>query len=96
MHLVCNRCNHYWQYAGDKHRTSCPKCKTSITVHQHQLVPQQQQQQDHDLTNHVIKEVKMPKSLWKDVRLSQRFMALDNMGEKWVMLKVDSEGILSL
>lgn len=41
-------------------------------------------------------EVKFPKTLWKDVRLSQRFMALDNMGEKWVILKVDGNNVLSL
>ena len=36
MHLVCKKCMHEWEYTGTKHRTSCSKCKTSITLQQQQ------------------------------------------------------------
>lgn len=32
MQIVCKKCGYAWQYAGTKRRTSCSKCKTSITI----------------------------------------------------------------
>lgn len=30
--LTCTRCGYKWNYTGTKHRTSCSKCRTSITI----------------------------------------------------------------
>jgi len=30
--IICKKCGYAWQYAGTKRRTSCSKCKTSITL----------------------------------------------------------------
>ena len=32
MQIVCKKCGYTWEYAGNKLRTSCSKCKTSVTI----------------------------------------------------------------
>ena len=96
MEIVCKRCNNTWDYKGSSRRVACSKCKTSITIsHQPEpvhvietIIPKSKQS--------IAKEVKFTKTLWKDARLSQRMMGLENMGEKWLVLKVDDDGFLSL
>lgn len=89
MHIQCTHCGHEWHTKSTAKRISCSKCKTSIRGH-HPEIP------DPPSIIEQLTEVKFSKALWKDVRLSQRFMALDNMGETYITLKVDSNGILSL
>jgi hypothetical protein len=48
------------------------------------------------LTNKQITEAKLPLSLYKDKRLEQRVYGLKATGEKYVVLKVDGNGMLSL
>lgn len=33
MELTCQRCDHHWEYTGQKkYVTSCPNCKTSVSI----------------------------------------------------------------
>jgi hypothetical protein len=99
--ITCQKCGHTWFSNSSAIRICCSKCRSSITVTKmtpadKAVVQSQILTQDRAYQRQQLTEVKFPKTLWKDVRLAQRFMALDNMGEKWIMLKVDSEGMLSL
>ena len=105
--ITCKHCGYHWITRSTKTRISCSKCKTSITiktVHPHEpkpiaiatIEPETDFESYSNIIEHKSTEVKFPPSLWKDARLSQRFMGLENMGEKYVILKVDGEGVLSL
>jgi len=38
IELKCQRCEHVWKYTGDaEYWTSCPYCKTSVSVRQNQV-----------------------------------------------------------
>jgi len=89
--IVCKKCQYAWKYAGDKHRTSCPRCKTSVTLRRHystypvtETVPV------------VPTDFKFPYRLWKDARFIQRMQNLPSMGEDHITLKTDINGVLSL
>jgi hypothetical protein len=100
--ITCQKCGYVWNTKSKERRISCSRCKTSITIDfelpaNHPGIPGAIPRFVRKSNKHPIEnEVKFPKTLWKDVRLSQRFMALDNMGETYLTLKVNSEGILSL
>jgi hypothetical protein len=107
MHqLVCKNCGYAWQYKGDKKRTSCSKCKTSITIIPPNTVDEQLKQiiddkKAKDVNMKVIGEllqqqVKFPLSLWRDVRFKQRIDHAPSLGEDHIVLKVDNDGILFL
>lgn len=100
MEMHCGHCGYEWTTKSTAKRISCSRCKTSIRVHPppHEPTPFEPQPEPlQTLTNkQQLTEVKFPPSLWKDARLAQRFMALANMGEEYVILKVNDEGILSL
>ena len=106
MEIICRRCAYKWDYKGSSRRISCSKCKTSIIIDNHKADNHKAERElvrlakpiekQITLTNRYLAEVKFPKTLWKDARLSQRMMGLDNMGEKWIVLKVGEDGILSL
>lgn len=95
MHLVCKRCKHEWEYAGDKHRTSCPKCKTSITVKNPYVKEPETRtfyrpititQNTHRLTLELLDSIKFSRA---------KSWAKTN-GQDYIELKVNSEGVLSL
>lgn len=100
--MHCGHCGYEWTTKSTANRISCSKCKTSIRIRDHppSLVEGHNvivtPPSDLFVHKEQLTEVKFPPSLWKDARLAQRFMALDNMGEKYVILKVNDEGILSL
>lgn len=106
--LVCKRCKHQWEYAGDKHRTSCPKCKTSITILGHpdvytiedkprttvEFVPEKQ-----SLTNRHVAEVIMPLGMAVQLNkflLGRLIGVAKANGEDSIKFKVDPHGVLVL
>jgi hypothetical protein len=103
--LVCKKCGYAWQYAGNKHRTSCSKCKTSITVVHQQTAASQPKLEPTAYIEKMIEQdsnktkpqsVKFPLSLWRDVRFKQRIDHAPSLGEDHIVLKVDNDGILFL
>lgn len=106
MEMHCGHCGYEWTTKSTAKRISCSRCKTSIRVHppppsEPVAIPIKDPEiptweSSNTPNNKQLTEVKFPPSLWKDARLSQRFMALANMGEEYVILKVNDEGILSL
>lgn len=107
MLIKCKHCGYAWDCYSKAKRVSCSKCKTSIMIPSGHAQADTQQRRTYAIpietsviqalrNDKQLTEVKFPPSLWKDARLAQRFMALDNMGEKYVILKVNDEGILSL
>src|SRR5512134_3293758 len=91
--IVCKKCGYAWKYAGTKARTSCSKCKTSVTLSAVDKVIQEINKTLNQSPS-LMTEVQFPLSLWKDARLAQRFMALKSTGESSIILKVDSQKVL--
>lgn len=99
MQLVCKKCGYAWQYAGNKHRTSCSKCKTSITIKsQPQIVDGSKKHlitasHHTTLTNHSIQ---IPIELLNSLAFNRAIQWAKTNGEDYITLKANSEGILSL
>lgn len=82
-----------WNYTGNKHRTSCSKCKTSITLSGDEQV----RQQIETVLNH--KQVYMP--IGMAVQLNKFMLArligiAKSNGDESIKFNLNNDGVLSL
>lgn len=90
MQLSCKKCGYTWQYAGNKHRTSCSKCRTSITL---------------SGIDKTIQEVEKVLNTKRQYRLTRKTIdshawtkayGWSNSNKEDIIFKANDEGILSL
>lgn len=86
MQLTCKRCNHSWDYKGNADRVSCSHCRTSITVHKQPPEPEPLKQGEFRL---YLNELDSHNFRGTVARTR-------NMGEDYITLKADKDGILTL
>lgn len=107
MKLVCKKCAYRWEYTGNKHRTSCSRCKTSVTLqqqHWQQPQPQQPLSGDEQVRQHTEralnhKQVYMPVGMAKQLNkfLLARLIGIAAAnGDDWIKFNVNNDGVLSL
>lgn len=100
MQIRCKKCKYAWEYAGNKHRTSCPKCKTSVTLSTissmvHVSTGVIEGEPVYRVTSHLT-EVKLPLKLLDSIAFAKAKAWAKTNGQDYIELKPNSEGVLSL
>jgi hypothetical protein len=103
LSLVCSKCGHKWYYKGNKHRISCSKCKTSITL-QNPYVKQPETRTVNVPETHTVnvpititqKTFPLTLELLDSIKFSRAKAWAKTNGQDRIELIVNSEGVLSL
>lgn len=96
MQLSCTKCGYVWNYSGNKHRTSCSKCRTSITIVKHAnaiYTIQERQPLSKPLDN---KTIRLYVKLIDSLAFTRAKSWAKTNGQDYIELKTDDNGDASL